>query len=117
MVITNRVKKVLLSFACCAALILLPLSIGALAQEDALKDVKKGVKKGAQEVKKGAETAAEKAKKPADTEGEETGQMDLPATAGELPLLALAGALALASAGASRLVCRAVNRTPSQRKD
>src|SRR5262245_42413710 len=155
--VARLTRRILFAAACCLALVFLPLSTGALAQEGLWNKTKKGVQKGAEAVKKGAETAGEKTKEGAEavghgvkkavtgedtkdtdtstdrekgtqnqtessgnmpsktdstptgsaqTDSQGAGKRDLPATAGELPLLASIGALALAGAGISKVIRR-----------
>jgi hypothetical protein len=92
-------------------------------------EVQKGVETGAEKTKEGAEAVGQGTKKAitgedtnnenrmkpgesqrntttSETEGSQTGQKHMPKTAGELPLLALAGALALSVAGVSQAIRR-----------
>lgn len=92
--------------------------------------VQKGVETGAEKTKEGAEAVGQAGKKaitgeenkpsenrmkpgetqptkgPTETEGGETGQKRMPKTAGELPLLALAGWSALSAVAALRIIRR-----------
>lgn len=152
----TKMQKVLIAFACCFALVLIPLSAGAqnILQKGA-QGVQKGVETGAEKTKEGAQavghgvkkavtgddtttttTTREKtsqqpttspststttgAKSTTTTEKSTTSQSksgstekthagksgNLPRTAGELPLLALIGSLALAASGTMKLVRR-----------
>ena len=133
-------QKVLLAFACCLALVLVPVSLSA--QGGIIKKGVQGVQKGAEETKEGVQKAGRETKKAitgedTDTtrqkstesssstqsqstttttesqstskESGRTGQgrsKRLPSTAGELPLLALLGGLALAASGTMKTVRR-----------
>jgi hypothetical protein len=68
MIVVRLTQKVLLAIACCSALILVPLSVGAQTPGGIIKkgaqDVKKGVETGAEKTKEGAEAVGEDVKKP-----------------------------------------------------
>ncbi len=131
MIVIRVTQKVLLAVACCFALILVPLSVGAQTPggviQKGAEGVKKGVETGAEKTKEGAEAVGEGVKKTitgdeanrqkstgtesnaepsqTTTETQKRGK-HLPGTAGELPLLALAGGLSLAASGVLKLIRR-----------
>jgi len=122
----NRVTlRVLFAVICCFALVMVPLLVSA---QGIIRETEHGIQKGAEGVQKGVEGAVEKGKQGAEAVGKGTKKAitgeenkpsdnrmkpqenptetqrgeNLPKTAGELPLLALAGCLALAAAAASK---------------
>jgi len=134
--IDTRLKLGALAVACCFVLILVPVlanaQLGGVIQKGA-EGVQKGVETGVEKTKEGAEATKnaitgedqnqnrmkpqESQQNPSATESQpsesgqktETGQKNMPRTAGELPLLALAGCLALSAAGLSRVIRRQKN--------
>ena len=70
MAVERITHKVLLAFACCLVLVLVPAMAGA--QGGVLGQAGQGIKKGAQGVQKGVETGAEKTKEGAESVGHET---------------------------------------------
>ena len=145
MITIRLTQKILLALACCLALAVAPLSVGAQSLggivKKGAKGVQKGVETGAEKTKEGAEavghavkkavtgddtsssermkstetnsttesqttTTREKSGAAARTASSAAGEKKLPATAGEFPLLALVGSLALAASGVSRLIRR-----------
>ena len=145
MIVIRLTQKVLLAVACCLALILVPLSVGAQTPGGVIKKgaegVKKGAETGAEKTKEGAEavgkgvkktipgqdtndnrhkstdtesnaepsqaTSGESTSESTDTQQAQKGSKQLPGTAGELPLLALAGGLGLAASTILKLIHRA----------
>jgi hypothetical protein len=70
MAVERITHKVLLAFACCLVLVLVPAMAGA--QGGVLGQAGQGIKKGAQGVQKGVETGVEKTKEGAESVGHET---------------------------------------------
>ena len=125
----TKLKLGALAVACCFVLILVPVlanaQVGGVIQKGA-QGVQKGVETGVEKTKEGAQATKDaitgedqnqnrmkpeesQTKPSTEQKSNETEQKNMPRTAGELPLLALAGCLALTAAGLSRVIRRQKN--------
>ena len=127
----DKLKLGAFAVACCFVLILVPVLANAQvggAIQKGVQGAEKGVETGVEKTKEGAQATKDaitgedqnqNRMKPEESQTKpsteqksnesETEKKNMPRTAGELPLLALAGCLALTAAGLSRVIRRQKN--------